>query len=244
MGISIQSKNDYSFLFNSMNKNSGNALSGMNWLSDYNSIKSGSYGKLMKAYYASDVEDTKTGAGKDSSSILSRLTDHKAPTTAVSDEAKAFNKAATTADALQSSIKDLSSLKDDADDDKIYDSLNNYIKNYNSVIDAAGSTTDKAISNRLSTIRSATASNEKALNGLGISIGNDGKLSINKDTFAAADKSGVKDLFAERRSYASNVGVSAAMIQSTANYDSARASTYTAAGSYSSVVGSLWDSTT
>ena len=248
MGISIQSRNDYSYLFNSMNTNSGNSLSSMNWLSDYNSIKSGSYGKLMKAYYSSAAEESssssKSASKTDSTSILSKLTDHKVPATTASDEAKAFNKAATSADALQSSIKDLSSLKDDADDDKIYDSLSKYVKNYNSVLDTAAATTDKAITNRLTSIKSATASNEKALNGLGISIGSDGKLSINKDTFNAADKSGVKDLFAERRSYASNVSVSAAMIQSTANYDSARESTYTATGVYSAVTGSLWDSTT
>ena len=247
MGISIQSRNDYSYLFNSMNTNSGNSLSSMNWLSDYNSIKSGSYGKLMKAYYSSAAEESsssKSASKTDSTSILSKLTDHKVPATTASDEAKAFNKAATSADALQSSIKDLSSLKDDADSDKIYDSLSKYVKNYNSVLDTAAATTDKAITNRLTSIKSATASNEKALNGLGISIGSDGKLSINKDTFNAADKSGVKDLFAERRSYASNVSVSAAMIQSTANYDSARESTYTATGTYSAVTGSLWDSTT
>ena len=75
-------------------------------------------------------------------------------------------------------------------------------------------------------------------------VGKDGKLSIDKEKFAAADKSRVQDLFAERRSYAANVNVSAAMIQSTAGYDAARANTYTAAGSYSPVTGSLWDSTT
>ena len=131
MGISIQTRNDYSYLFNSMNKNSGNSLSSMNWLSDYNSIKSGSYGKLMKAYYSTAAEDSssssKSASKTDSTSILSKLTDHKVPATTASDEAKAFNKAAASADALQTSIKDLSSLKDDADDDKIYDSLNKYV---------------------------------------------------------------------------------------------------------------------
>ena len=93
MSISIQSRNDYSYLFNSMNNNSGNSLSSMNWLSDYNSIKSGSYGKLMKAYYSSATEEStsKSESKTDSTSVLSKLTDHKVPATTASDEAKAFN---------------------------------------------------------------------------------------------------------------------------------------------------------
>ena len=39
-------KQNYSFLFQSMSGNSN-----LNFLSDYMSIKNGSYGKLMKAYY-------------------------------------------------------------------------------------------------------------------------------------------------------------------------------------------------
>ena len=244
--MSISLKNDYSFLFSGLNKSVSGTAADMSWLSDYASIKSGSYGKLMKSYYSTVAGDDKSeSSSKDSrSSVLESLTSAKAQTPTVSSETKAFNKAAAAADSLQNSIKDLGAIKEDADDDKVYEALSGYVKNYNSVVDTASTTADKSIGNRLDSIKNTTASSEKDLNSLGITVGKDGKLSIDKEKFAAADKSRVQDLFAERRSYAANVNVSAAMIQSTAGYDAARANTYTAAGSYSPVTGSLWDSTT
>lgn len=61
MSISIHQKTDYGYLFNSMNTGKGaNSIAGLtNLVSDYNSIKSGSYGKLLNAYYAEQKSDTK-----------------------------------------------------------------------------------------------------------------------------------------------------------------------------------------
>ena len=61
MSINIQAKTNYSFLFSGLSSSASNAVSG-NWLADYASIKNGSYGKLMKAYYAKDSGDSKTAA--------------------------------------------------------------------------------------------------------------------------------------------------------------------------------------
>lgn len=241
MNISISAKNDYSYLFNSLNKSSGsNSIADMSWLSDYSSIKSGSYGKLLKAYYSSD-----DGAESTVKSAASKLASDRLATekTALDEATRSYQTASNKAGELQKSISSVSSLEDDADDDAVYSAVSSYVKNYNELVDSAAKTNDSAITNRLNSIETTTGSYEKKLNGIGISIGNDGKLSLDKDTFATADKSAVKELFG-RGSYGSNVNVSAAMIQSTANYDALRSGTYTAAGSYSSLTGSLWDSTT
>ena len=50
-------KQNYSFLFQSMSGNSN-----LNFLSDYMSIKNGSYGKLMKAYYGKGNKISKEAA--------------------------------------------------------------------------------------------------------------------------------------------------------------------------------------
>ena len=52
MGISIDvsNKQDYSYLFQSMSSSSG-GMGNLNFLSDYASIRNGSYGKLLKTYY-------------------------------------------------------------------------------------------------------------------------------------------------------------------------------------------------
>ena len=52
MGINIQMRNDYSYLFSSLNTSKTGSAGNLSFLSDYAAIKNGSYGKLMKAYYA------------------------------------------------------------------------------------------------------------------------------------------------------------------------------------------------
>lgn len=239
MGISISAKNDYSYLFSSLNKQNSGSIADMSWLSDYSSIKSGSYGKLLKAYYAKDSgsDETKSGASKIVSDKLSAGT-------AIDEKAKTYTDTASKADALQKSVASIGDLKDDADDEAVYNAVNSYVKNYNDLVGAASGTEDKSITNRLTSIETTTGSYEKKLNAIGISINTDGTLKLNKETFDAADKSGVKELFGERGSYGFNVNTSAAMIESTANYDAVRGTTYTAAGYYSGLTGSLWDSTT
>ncbi len=240
MGISISAKNDYSFLFSNMNKSSGTgSAADMSWLSDYASIKSGSYGKLLKAYYSPESGSSeKTKAGSD---VLSKI---KSDTITKDETTKVYNTAATKADALQKSVENISALKEDADDDEKFKAVDSFVKSYNELVDAAASTTDKSITNRLTSIETSTGSVEKKLNGLGISIESDGKLKLNKDTFMAADKDAIGELFGKNSSYGRSVNVSAAMIQSNAAFDAARGTTYNATGAYQAVTGSLWDSTT
>ena len=68
MGISVNVGNtsqNYSYLFQSA---SGGSLGNLNFISDYASIKNGSYGKLMKAYYGSSQSSSVSAASTSSSS--------------------------------------------------------------------------------------------------------------------------------------------------------------------------------
>ena len=58
--MSIIQRQDVSYLFSNMGSKSGsNNLMDCSWLSDYASIKNGSYSKLVKAYYSKiDSEDS------------------------------------------------------------------------------------------------------------------------------------------------------------------------------------------
>ena len=81
MAITIQSRNDYSYLFSSLGTSSSSSVSNLSWLSDYASIKNGSYAKLMKAYYnetgnAKEVINktkTNTSTSKDSTESLAEV---------------------------------------------------------------------------------------------------------------------------------------------------------------------------
>ena len=110
--MNISTRNDYSYLFNSMNSKAANSngMYGIN-LSDYSSIKSGGYGKLMKAYYSTAV-DTKDDSGKTSNSkdILSKLTEARKPVEAT-DKTDTDKKTDATASTAASETK-VSSAKD------------------------------------------------------------------------------------------------------------------------------------
>lgn len=110
--MNISMRNDYSYLFNNMNSkaSSANSMYGIN-LSDYASIKSGGYGKLMKAYYKSDVASSSDSTKTSSSSkdILSKLTEAKKPVAkeeTASAETKDATASATASQTKVSSAKD------------------------------------------------------------------------------------------------------------------------------------------
>jgi len=231
MGINIQAKTDYSALFSSMNTNtSGSSSIGdlTSLLTDYSSIKSGTYGKLLKSYYAKNPE----AATKTSESVAKKA----------DEETTTYNKVSTTADSLQKSVDAVSALKEDASEEDTLKAVQNYVKDYNSFIDAAKDTGNTTITGRADAIQSNTASYSKQLSSLGISIGSDGKLSLNEDTFKASDKSEMSSLFSAKASYGYSVKVSAGMAASNANYEATKTSLYTSNGTYNMSTGTLMDS--
>jgi hypothetical protein len=128
------------------------------------------------------------------------------------------------------------------DTSAIYCAVSSFIKDYNSVINAASSVDDTTISNRVTNMESTTATNSKSLEELGITINKDNTLSIDKDTFMAADMDKAKSLFNGSGSYAYSVSASASMINYNADYALTKSATYTTSGSYSSTynLGSLY----
>ena len=90
MAMNIQSRQDISFLFSSLGSSAAN-VAGSNFLGEYASIKNGSYGKLMKAYYSK--------TGNDSAKALVKNSKNNSPVT--SQETKALTKVQSTTDALK-----------------------------------------------------------------------------------------------------------------------------------------------
>lgn len=238
MSINIQAKTNYSFLFSGLSSSASNAVSG-NWLADYASIKNGSYGKLMKAYYAKDSGDSKTAAS----------------TIAKKDTAKkTLAKVETTTDALKESAdallatgkKDLFTQKDITTKDEngietttkgydtsaIYNAVNSFVKNYNSVMAAVDDVSDTTVNNRTESLGNTTIANSKQLAKIGITMKNDGTLSLDKDTFMKADMNTVKNLFQGNGSYGYRVSAQSSMINFAADHASTRSSLYTGTAGY------------
>ncbi len=239
--MAIQLKNDVSYLFTSMNSNINNSY-GMNSLysvlGDYASIKSGSYGKLMKAYYSLD-------AGKEVSSLAEK-TNKK---TEADKAAKVVATAQTKVDSLNAAVDKLYTKAEDSvwaegNMDDIYSAVSSYVSGYNVALESAADVNSKTVNNRALTMISNTEMYKDDLAKIGITINEDDTLSIDKKTFMAAGVDKVAEVFQGRGSYGHIQSSQIDLLKSALDYEAVSASTYNSNATYNTVGnnGSLFDS--
>ncbi len=228
MGINF-AKTDTSYLFSGLGGSSGS--SNLNFLSDYASIKNGSYGKLMKAYYTegqSKNSDTK-GASK-------KETLDQTKTKAYAGVQSSTDSLKEVADVLYSSKslfeKKAGDGKNEYDTDAIYKAVDDFVKSYNSVIDSVNKVDDKTVVNKAVSMTNAAISNSKLLNKIGITLNEDSTLSIDKEAFKKADMSTAKALFKGPGSFGYTASAQASMMNYAADRVVAKAPTYTGKGTY------------
>lgn len=230
-------KQDYSFLFSSMNgsnSNSSNLFTSIN-LSDYNSIKTGTYGKLLKAYYKKeDTEDTtskKTTTNKVEDSSVKELKEVQTEANSLRDSATAL---------MQKGSK---SVFKDEDMTKVYSAVSDFVNDYNSVVKKGEETDSKALIRGAEGLVNLAKDYEKELNEMGITIDKENKLTIDKDTFMKTDISKVKDLFNGQNSFSYLTSVRAVSMANTAYSESNKSNLYTGDGNYSTLTtGDLFNS--
>ncbi len=191
--------NDISSLFG---KTTGIAGS----ISDYNSIKNGSYGKLMKSYYGNaKVSGTANGTGRTgkNTTLDKLLSERKNPT---------FSKEALQANSkLAASVKGLTSALSALQSKNTYNknakgnnantaadakkSLKDFISSYNDAVTSSKKSTRSNISKNIKGIMDAVRENKSALKELGINENKDGTLGIDEKKLQAADTDKIRDLF-------------------------------------------------
>ena len=229
-GISgLSSGVNYSVLFggNSDKQSSVDYSSIMNLdLAEVASVRKGSYGKLLKSYYAQEKADAKSSVG-----------DTDAKLTNIKSDADKLSMAA---DALgSSSLYKTKTVTDDngkksevlENPDKAAGAVKDFVKAYNAAIDSAGDSDTKSVLRNGGWMANTSKQNARLLAEAGITIGSDDKLSFNENTFKKANASTVKELFAGVDSYAAQVGAKAdAISRATQN---AGAATYNARGNWS-----------
>ena len=233
--FSIGSGNNYSFLFNnSSSKTSGLSSS----LSDYNLIKSGAYGKLMRSYY------NKTEAGKsaaktaqtqnaNSSKTAYELAKEEADsTTSTSDSTSTKNitNSKSTASSLKKAANSVSSL-DTSDKTETASAVESLVNAYNSYISSADKVDDSSVLHKTMALTGSTGAAAKQLSSVGITVGSDNKLTLNKDTLAKASADDLNTF----KSYASGVADTADKLESLSTNALSKKtnSLYNSYGSYS-----------
>lgn len=240
-GISMYDSSSVSTLFSSLgsSKSTGSGLFGIN-LSEYASIRSGSYGKLMRSYFSMD--STK-GTSKSDDSTKNTIEDLATTTSTSKDSTKTLAAIESDAKELTDSAKALYTrsnnkvfTKDSGgsyDTDKIYKAVKRFADDYNSMLDTAGKSSTNRISRSVSFMKNETSYNEKPLKEIGITVDEKtGKLSVDETTFKSADTEKIKNLFNGTGSYAYSVATKAAMTESYAKSEAAKSNTYTKNGTY------------
>lgn len=222
-------KQDYSFLFSGLNgtNNSSNLFTSIN-LSDYNSIKTGAYGKLLKEYYKKEDVDTKDTTSK---------TDSVSKTE--SSSAKELKEVQTEANELRDSATALmqkggKSVFKDEDMKKVYSAVSEFVDDFNSVVEKAEDSGSKSLIRDAEGLMQLAGDYEEELNKMGITIDTkENKLSIDKDTFMKADVDKVKEIFNGQNSFAYLSSLRAVSMGNTAYSESNQSSLYNGNGNYS-----------
>lgn len=226
------------------------SLNGINGLSslfgDYANIRSGAYGKLLKAYYAK-VGNQQGSVSNDS--VANVLNNSQ------SSEAKALGKVRANADSLGVSAsnllakgkgsvfaqKEVEKVNEETgekttsmeyDKKAIEEAVQSFVSDYNAVIDKSADVDSTKVMGKALDMIEQTESYKTSLEKIGISIGKDNKLSIDSEKFQAADMKEVEKLFNNSYSFGQQTMQKALQISSQSTKEALTANLYTNSGSY------------
>ena len=176
-------------------------ISGM--LGEYNSIRSGSYGKLLKSYYngATNTDTAAKGSTK-TSNVLDRILEERRNPTVSSETGAANTQLSSSVSSLKNSLGTLQSegtYQDEAGGksgrDKMTSALKEYVSSYNDALESSKKSTMSNVSSNLAGVVKATKENEEALKEIGITINHDGTLALNEEKLQTADTAKVQGIF-------------------------------------------------
>lgn len=242
---------DYSSLFGGGAPYIDNGMGGIN-VSDYAMIKNGSYGKLMKAYYAKQNADKLSQSG-DSSKTLTLM---RSGADSLKKSAEALGDASLY-EKKKIKKKDEETGKEieveDYDWDAIAKAVKTFVDDYNSVVEQAGNSETKNVLRNAAWMTSITEKAGNLLSKAGITIGKDNKLEFDEEALKkkTSGKSGIefdsisalKSMFTGYGSFASRIAQKASAISSAAARTKGVDKTYNKNGAYSDTLSKLFGST-
>lgn len=191
MAISFNSSNAVNNFFNtslgvsnSTNNSGINGLLSSGSLSEYSTIKSGSYKKLLTAYYAKGEELSVT----DKSETMNNQT--------ISNKASDANSAL-------AQIKKM----DINEENKtgIQDKIKNFVDSYNDVVNKLAESDTKSVLQKGVWMTKAVSSYAGVLNKIGIEVGSDNKLTLNIEKFQSASVEQIESVFKGNLSVGSKI---------------------------------------
>ncbi len=214
----LNANNNVSSLFSSLSSGksaTGGLFNGIN-VSDYASIKNGSYYKVLRNYYNSDE---------------SKSVDAKTALEAYEKKNKLITDSSSSLSTTINDLKDMSYTEENRDD--LVSKVENFVKEYNSMIDSAAESDNKFILQKAAWLTNLTKEYDSSLSDVGIDIGKSNKLSINSEDLKNADLNALKSVFgANVSSYSNKVLYKAEQIYSLSKTYGTSATAYTSSGAY------------
>lgn len=225
------------------------STSSSSWLTDYMTIKNGSYKKLLKAQYANEAAEkgTSSTGGSTSSSLtsvqknelLNSKTDADSLRTAASKLSTRGSKSLFKSEQQEVTDEETGETKlvNSYDMDAIADAVKSFADSYNKVVDSSLTPSNAQLTKKAAVMINTTKMNKSLLADIGITIGSNYKLTIDEEKLKKADINKVMSLFNGTGSYASQISTKASEISSIASKVISNASTgYGSSGRYRSHV--------
>jgi hypothetical protein len=229
---------DITSMLGSSDSGSNNSMGSFDF-ANYAAIKNGSYGKLVKSYYAGTTKDVEAQKAQTT----------KASNTTKKNETADVDKTGLTqikkdADQLKTSAEALS--KDDLwkktdgklDTDKITSAVKDFANNYNKVIEQSSKVSSKEIAQDVKGMTGMTATFSKVLDKIGIKVGDDGKMTVDEEALKKADTATINSLFKGNATYGSQIADKANSINRDADLGS---SIYNGNATTSSTLSSVYN---
>ncbi len=163
-------------------------------LSDYNTIRSGSYKKLLKSYYGSAEKLSGTSTAK-TSNVIDQILEEKRNPKVSAEQTKTNALLDSSVSNLKSSLGTLSKEKSYEDPAEVKSALKNFVTAYNGAIENSKKSTNHAISSNLAAAKEVVEEHADELKEIGISLGKDGKLTLDTKKLETLDTTKVKNLF-------------------------------------------------
>lgn len=171
-------------------------------------MKNGVYKKMIRSYYekVEGSSDTKKETTNQFTNVRDKVAKEKENALKISKENEALSSMKSTAKSLETNAKSLAGMDfDGSTKEEIYSAVKKMADSYNSVVDSAGKTGLTSISQSVKWMTDSASVREKQLKKLGITVGTNGKLSIDEEKFKAANLTDIKSLMAGKSSYVSGL---------------------------------------
>ncbi|MBE5962644.1 MAG: hypothetical protein E7256_14910 [Lachnospiraceae bacterium] len=197
--------------------------SGSSAVGQFMSIRSGSYKKLLKSYYAKQEEEDR----EETSTKQEYLT--------AKQDADSLYKASTALNlaSLFEKKQNAETGEYEYDRDAIYNAVKAFADAYNDTLDSSSSQDDISVLRKAAMMTSGTGANKNLLSQVGITVGSDNKLTIDENALKNADISTLKTLFSGNNSLAAKTASKASGISSSAALAASNGRLYGSSGKYS-----------